>query len=80
MVGTMNNAKQLEEQDNEMLRKSEVALEYARQKESEARRALIEATKTVKTLKQKYERQFAECEERACQRRRKGLIEVNAGY
>ena len=76
----MNTAIQAESQDTEMLRNAEKALEYARQKESEARAALRDATATTKTLKEKYERQFAECEQRAIARRKAGLIEVGAGY
>lgn len=63
-----------------MLRKAEKALKYARQKESEARAALRSAMETTKTLKEKYESQFFECEDRAVARRKSGSIEINAGY
>lgn len=71
---------QAEERDNEMLRKAKESLEYAREKEREARRALRAAEETRKTLKAKYERLFRECDQKAYQRRKEGLIAINHGY
>lgn len=76
----MNSAQQAEHDDNLRLRRSEQALAAYREQENAARRALNEAIEATKRAKEKYEALFAECEKRACERRRSGQIECVAGY
>lgn len=76
----MKSAQQAEHDDNLRLRRSEQALAAYREQESAARRALNDAMASTKRAKEKHEALFAECEKRACERRKAGLIEVTAGY
>lgn len=83
---TMNdtNAKesalQAEQADNLRLKKADEFVEYCRQKENEARRALAEAVAQTQRAKQKWSELFQECEKRACARRKSGQIEVSRDY
>lgn len=72
------NAQEAEERDNAQLRKAHEALQYARGKENEARKALAYAVSTTATMKIRFEEAFAATEARAAARRRAGLIENNA--
>lgn len=69
-----------EEEDSLRLRKADEFLVHCREVENEARRELTLAIEQTKRAKEKYEALFAECETRACARRKAGLIEVNPGY
>lgn len=69
-----------EEEDNLRIRKANEFLAHCREVENEARRELMRAIEQTKRAKEKYEALFAECETRACARRKAGLIEVNPGY
>ena len=75
-----NTAMQDEQNDNAKLRKCAEALEYAKQKESEARKALADAVATTAIMRRKYDEQWQSNENRAVARRKAGLIEVVSGY
>ena len=75
-----NSAMQDEQNDNAKLALAAKELEYARSKETEARKALASAIETAKIVRQKYDELFAKNEARAVARRKAGLIEVNPGY
>lgn len=69
-----------EQRDNLLLRRAQEFLEHCREAENQARRELAGAIEQNKRAKEKYEALFAECEGRACARRKAGLITVNPGY
>lgn len=62
------------------LRKAVEFMNHCREAENQARRDLAEAVKRSAFAKQKHETLFAECEERAGQRRRSGQIENSSQY
>jgi hypothetical protein len=64
-----------EAQDVDRVRKAHEFLMDCRNKENEARRALADAHKQVAFAKLRYDTAFTECEKRAYDRRKSGLIE-----
>lgn len=74
------SAQQAEQQDNDRLRKARESVEYAKNKANEARRALADAVESEKRAKEKFNALFEECEKRAGERRKAGLIENSRNY
>ncbi len=85
MHATMNieakqTALQQEAADNLRLKKANEAVEYYRQQEAEALRQLASVRASLKNACEKHEALFIECEKRAGERRKAGLIEVSSCY
>ena len=80
MDNIVNTAEENENKDKALVQKAEAALTYCRDRESVARRELAATVEASKIAKEKMEKVFAKCEERAVARRKSGLIEMNAGY
>lgn len=76
----MTTAHQAEQADNDRLKKSQEAIDYYRQKESEALRELALIRQSLATVREKHRQLFEECENRAAARRKAGLIEYTPGY
>lgn len=76
----MSAPNKAEHDDSLRLRRSEQALAAYREQESNARRALNDAVTSTKRAKEKHEALFAECEKRACERRKSGQIENSCQY
>ncbi len=73
-------AQESEDADNLRLRRAAEFVAHCRESENQVRKELHEATEQTKRAKEKHETLFAECEARACARRKAGLIIVNHGY
>ena len=73
-------ALQSEAEDNARLRKASESVEYYKQAEGNALRALADARSSLARAREKYAALFAECEKRAGERRKSGQIENTAGY
>ena len=71
---------QSEQEDNIRLRKAEEFVAHCREMEKAARLALIDAERQTKRARERREELFAECEARACARRKAGLIENSSCY
>lgn len=80
MKSAQISAMKAEQDDSLRLRRAEQALAAYRQQENDARRALADAVAATKRAKEKYEALFAECEQRAGERRRSGLIVNSSCY
>ena len=70
------NALEAEAADIMRVRKAHEFLVHSRTAESEARKILADAIKQTALANKRYQDTFAECENRACERRKSGAIEV----
>lgn len=77
---TQSSALKAEQEDNFRLKKADEFLTHCRESENQARRSLVDAIDRTKLAKLKYETLFAECEQRACQRRNSGQIVNSSQY
>jgi hypothetical protein len=69
-------ARESEAADIEQVRKANEFLRHCRNIERDARKALANAEKQAKYASERYMAMFSECEARADQRRKAGLIET----
>jgi hypothetical protein len=69
-----------ETEDNNRLRKAAEAVEHFKQAEAEALRALASVRSSLTTARRREAELFAECEKRACERRKSGQIENVVSY
>ena len=76
----MSYAQQAEDADNLRLKRSQEALDHYRQKENEARRELASCVELTAKARAKHAALFIECEKRAGERRKAGLIENSSCY
>lgn len=73
-------AYQAEAEDNARLARAREELAKYRNAENEARKALALAVESTRKAKEKHDALFEECQKRAVDRRKAGLIVNNPGY
>lgn len=69
-----------EASDTMRIKKSAEYVQHCRKVMADAMKALNDARNDLDRARQKHEQLFIDCEKRAVQRRKRGQIQVSAGY